>query len=114
MAKKDSRTKVHPDGTVQHDYIEHGSDEHAAFLGLRKAIKDDQAELIIEGWTLVDVSPYGVLGWPLATKRELLAQKVSELLTLPPEMQSEDPQAENFAPTMWRPHEPGDEVEGII
>jgi hypothetical protein len=115
MAKKSSRTRTLPSGETQFDYVEHGSDEHAAFLGIRKAEKGDVPELIIEGWTLVDLNPYGVFGWTKERKRELLAQKVSEFLTPPPEMQSEDPQAPHYAPPMWTPLAADEEpVSGII
>jgi hypothetical protein len=115
MTKKDSRTRTLPDGTVQYDYIAHGSDEHAQWLGIRKATKGDDPDLVIEGWTLVDISPYGVTGWQKDTKRALLAQKVSEFLTPPPEVQSEDRTAPGYAPTMWAPREPDESpVTGII
>ena len=115
MAKKNSRTRTLPNGETQYDYIAHGSDGHADFLGIRKATKDDDPDLIIEGWTLADISPYGVTGWQKDTKRALLAQRVSEFLTKPPEMQSEDPQADHYAPPMWSPRsEDESPVSGII
>jgi len=97
------------------DYIKHGSDEHAAHIGIRRSKKGDDPDLVIEGWTLVDVSPYGVTGWTKEAKREFLRQKVSGFLTKPPEVQSEDPQADFYAPTMWSPRDEDESpVSGII
>ena len=107
-------TKIHEDGTVQHDFISHGSDEHAAHIGIRRAKKGDDPDLVVEGWTLVDKNPYGVFGWTKERKRDILAQKVSGFLMKPPKIQSEDLRAPNYAPPMWMPHEPGEEVRGII
>ena len=89
--------------------IARGSDGHAAFLGLVKAKKDDEPQL--KGWTLADVTMWG----PSATAeflKRVLAQKVSELTTLPPEMQSEDSRLPNYAPTMWVPSE--EPVSGMV
>jgi hypothetical protein len=73
--------------------VKHGSDEHAALLGLKKADKDDGLQ--IDGWTLVDVTAFG----PQATEnyiREVLRQKVSELKAGPPEVPPN-------APEIWWP-----------
>lgn len=108
-------TKVHANGEVQLDYIEHGSDEHAAHIGIRKAKKGDDPELVIEGWTLVDPHPYGVFGWALEYRREHLRQKVSGFLTKPPTVQSDDPSAPNYAPAPWMPRELDESpVRGIV
>jgi hypothetical protein len=115
MAKKSSKTRTLPDGSQQHDYIEPGSPEHAAYLGIRKATKGDDPELVIEGYTLTDPYPLGVIGWSKEYRREWLRQKVSGLLTKPPEIQSEDRQAEHYAPPMWSPRtEDESPVTGII
>jgi len=62
--------------TTQADFVPHGSEVHAAILGLRKATSDDALER--EGWTLIDMTAFG----PQATEnylREVLRQKVSTL-----------------------------------
>ena len=91
------------------DYIAHGSDGHAAFLGLVKAEEGDEPQQ--DGWTLADITMYGPSARPEFLRR-VLAQKVSELTTLPPETQSEDPRLPNYAPTMWVPS--GEPVSGIV
>lgn len=91
------------------DYIKHGSDRHAAFLGLVKAQKDDEPQQ--DGWALADITMYGPSARPEYLRR-VLAQKVSELTTLPPEMQSDDPLAPNYAPPMWMPA--GEPVSGLV
>ena len=80
------------------DYVERGSDRHAAMLGLKKA-KDE--ELALEGWTLEDITQFG----PSATKEYLtrvLEQKVNELTSPVPPVQSRNQFEPHFAPTMWR------------
>jgi len=75
------------------DYIAHGSAEHAALLGLRKADKDDGIQH--DGWTLVDLTMFG----PQVTEtylREVIRQKVSEL-------KSPAPAVPENAPAMWVP-----------
>lgn len=95
--------------------IEHGSPEHAAHIGIRPAKKGDDPELVIEGYTLTDPNPFGVIGWALEAKREFLRQKVSGFLTKPPSVQSDDPLSPDFAPPLWLPREPDEEpVSGII
>jgi len=84
----------------QTDYIAHGSNEHAALLGLVKATKDD--ELQYKGWTLADFTMYGVAVTELFLK-QTLTQKVNELLTKPPKTQSTDPIKPHYAPKMWVP-----------
>jgi len=91
------------------DYIAHGSDGHAAFLGLIKAEKDDEPQR--DGWTLADITMYGPSVTPEYLRR-VLAQKVSELTTLPPVMQSDDPRLPNYAPPMWTPSD--EPVSGMV
>lgn len=82
------------------DYVEHGADRHAGLLGLRKAGKDDEPQL--DGWALVDITMYG----PNATDKflvQVLRQKVNELTSKPPKMQSMDPFAPHYAPPIWQP-----------
>lgn len=84
------------------DYVPHGSDRHASMLMLRKAEKHDDQDLVIDGWTLADLTAYG----PNATDRFLknvLAGKVKELNAAPETPQSEDPFAPNYAPPMFDP-----------
>lgn len=82
------------------DYIAHGSDEHAAFLGLREVKKDADVTPYAEApngkyYTLMDKTIFGT-----AVRSEFLQafleQRVNELQapTVPPE-----------APPMWRPTE---------
>jgi hypothetical protein len=100
------------DNPVEHsDYIEHGSEAHANFLGLRLATSDDNATLIVKdkkgrGWVLVDMTMFG----PSATEaylHEVCRQKVAEVdAGAPPTLQSEDPRKPNYAPPLWQPPEP--------
>jgi len=77
MATKDTQHNA--------DYVPHGSPDHAAILGLRKATGEDALER--DGWTLIDMTAFG----PQATEaylREVLRQKVATLKagvpTIPP------------------------------
>ena len=82
------------------DYVEHGSDRHAGLLGLRKAEKDDEPQL--DGWALTDLTMWG----PTATDKflmQMLRQKVNELTSKPPVMQSKDPFLPHYAQPIWRP-----------
>ncbi len=82
------------------DYVEHGSDQHAGLLGLRKAAKSEKPQ--VEGWTFEDITQFG----PTASVEYLaisLRQKVAELTTPIPKTQSVDPRKAGFAPTMWDP-----------
>jgi len=106
------------------DYIEHGSDRHAAWLGLRKATPEEQKSkeqkdedgkgqvaLVVDGWTLQDITAFGVT----ADKDFLLAvlrQKVSQLTSPVPSYQTIDKNAPDYAPPMWRPQ--GFPVTGIV
>ena len=91
------------------DYIPHGSDRHAAHLGLVKAKEGDEPQQ--DGWTLADITMYGPSARPEYLRR-VLAQYVSELTTLPPEVQSDDPRAPNYAPPMWVPSD--EPVSGMV
>jgi hypothetical protein len=103
MAKKaSSRIKDHPDGLHQTDYVEPGSEEHAAILGLRAA-QDGDAYMREDAqgrkWTLVDATAFG----PQVTEayiREVLRQKVSNLDAPQLEIQSDDPFAPGYAPPL--------------
>jgi len=84
------------------DYVERGSDRHAAMLGLKKAVDGDIAA---DGWTLEDITQFG----PQATDKFLetyLRQRVNELTSKIPPVQSENPFEPNFAPVMWRKGNP--------
>jgi hypothetical protein len=103
MAKKtSSRIKDHPNGLHQTDYVEHGSEQHAAIIGLRLAGGEDtyvREDSQGRKWTLVDVTAFG----PQVTEayiREVLRQKVSTLDAPPLEVQSDDPFAPNYAPPL--------------
>lgn len=85
---------------VQTDFVERGSDRHAAMLQLKKAESFDKPQL--DGWALEDIVSYG----PTVSTEYLeqsLRQKVSELSSSFHKMQSTDPLAPNFAQTLWRP-----------
>jgi len=76
------------------DYIAHGSDKHAALLGL---VKDEAGE-----WALGDTTVFG----PQVTEKylaEVLRQKISVLSTSPPAVQSLDRRQPNYAPPMFVP-----------
>jgi len=96
-----ARTRVRkpgPGGNL--DYVPHGSDQHAGLLGLKKAGKDDAPQL--DEWAHADITMWGVT----ATEKflmEKLRQKVSELHSESPKVQSEDPMAPHFAPAIWKP-----------
>ena len=92
---------VQYDPAEQADYVERGSDEHAAMLGLRKATEED-GEFVIDGWALDGMTNYP----PSVTKEWLLntlRQKINELTSEVPETQSVDPRKPGFAPIMWDP-----------
>ena len=79
------------------DYIAHGSEGHAAILGL---IPDKAAP---DGYRLADPTAFG----PQATQSyidEVLRQKVTTLKAgAPPMPQSIDPRKPNYAPAMFVP-----------
>jgi len=82
------------------DYIERGSDRHAAFLGLVKAEEDDEPQY--EGYALGDLTLYGPSARP-EFLRTTLKQKVNELNTPMPEIQSENPSQPHYHPPIWEP-----------
>jgi hypothetical protein len=86
---------------IRGDFVPHGSDKHAAMIGIRKATEDD--ELIYKGWALVDMTAFG----PQTTMtylKEVLRQKVSVIeAKSPPIPQSEDQYEPNYAPPMFNP-----------
>jgi hypothetical protein len=86
---------------AQTDYVEPGSDRHAAMLGLREATSED-GKLIIDGWTLDDITSFPPSTTPEYLMR-MLRQKVNELTATAFETQSRSPLEPGFAPTMWRP-----------
>jgi hypothetical protein len=83
--------------TRNKDYVEHGSERHAALLGLRKAESDD--ELSRDGWTLSDITNYPPETTEIWLKR-LLRSLVNELASEPPKYQSSDPGAPFYAPEL--------------
>ena len=93
--------KTNQDDGAQTDFVKHGSERHAAILGLRKATDADDLQL--EGFTLLDMTAFG----PQVTEaylKEVLRQKVSELNSgAPPEPQSDDPRKPNYHPPIWNP-----------
>ena len=91
------------------DFIPHGSERHAAFLGLRKAEKGE--ELQHEGYALRDLTLFGVGVRPMFLK-SILQQKVSQLLAEFPQTQSDSPMLPHFAPPMWVPDDIP--VSGIV
>jgi len=91
------------------DYVAHGSDRHAAHLGLVKAAKEDVPQM--DGWALADITMWG----PSATPEflmQILKQKINELTIAPIVPQSDDPLAPNYAPPMWTPY--GGPVSGTV
>jgi hypothetical protein len=97
MARKRER-KPGPAGNL--DYVPHGSDQHAGLLGLKKAGQDDEPQL--DGWALEDMTMWG----PNATDKflmQMLKQKVNELKSKAPKIQSENPMAPHYAPPIWKP-----------
>lgn len=95
MAKRPITRKPGPAGNL--DYVEPGSDRHAAMLGLKKA--DEYDNPTQDGWALQDVTAYGPAARP-EFLAQTLRQKVSELTSGPYKPQSEDPFAPNYAPPL--------------
>lgn len=81
------------------DYVEHGSEKHAALLGL---IPDPKSP---SKYRLADGTAFG----PQATQAyldEVLRQKISTLESGPPAYpQTEDPTKPSYAPPLWVPVE---------
>jgi len=97
MARKQVR-KPGPAGNW--DYIEHGSDQHAALLGLKEAEEGDSPSF--DGWALADVTTWG----PNATEMflmNMLKSKVGELKSESPKYQSTDQHAADYLPPHWQP-----------
>ena len=103
------------------DYIEHGSERHVAFLGLRKATEAEAAQaekreaaneigLVYEGYVLQDITAFGVTA-EAAMLKAILMQKVHQLAPMPTP-QSDDPLAPNYAPRLWVPS--GIPVSGVV
>jgi len=92
------------------DYIPHGSELHAAYLGLRRATEADAKEDQVDGWALQDLTAFGVTADPHIL-HAILTQKVNELKG-PPKPQDQDQTAPNYAPPMWLPQ--GMRVAGIV
>ena len=91
------------------DYVAHGSDRHAALLGLVKATEGDEPQW--EGWALADLTMYGPAARP-EFLLQTLKQKVNELTAPPLVVQSEDPFAPHYAPPLWTPA--GEPVSGMV
>lgn len=80
----ETRTIEGPGGKtmIQTDYVEPGSDEHAAALGLRKWRENDAPELKIDGWTFADITElvrYSASAMSMQIARGILEQRVAEL-----------------------------------
>lgn len=110
MAKKHSRIKDPPDGLHQTDFIEHGSEDHAGILGLEPCDKNDSTPYKRQDkqgcwWRLADPYGYAGIGAEPEYIQEVLRQKISELDSSMPEIQSDDPFAPGYAPPMYVPPE---------
>lgn len=84
------------------NYVEHGSAEHAALLGLLRCNDDDPDGF--DGWKLADATAWGAAARPdflLA----VLRQRVNELKTIPPSPQSLNRKDPHYAVEMWVPPE---------
>ena len=103
------------------DYIEHGSERHVAFLGLREATAAEVAQaekkeaaneigLVYKGYVLQDITAFGVTA-EAAMLKAILMQKVHQLTPMPTP-QSDDPNAPNYAPSLWVPS--GIPVSGTV
>jgi len=94
-----------PDTTKQHDYVEHGSAQHAQIIGLIEARPEDDTSGYItfkspqsgRTWRLHDeVTPFMQHANPRQVAELVLRQKVSEL-------DAGQPQVPEGAPSMWQP-----------
>ena len=92
---------------LNRDYVERGSDRHAAVLGL---LPDPESPL---KWKLADPTLAGPNA-PEAYLREVLRQKISDLTAAMPEIQSDDPWEPGYAQPMWMPVREEDAVQGIV
>jgi len=67
--------------------------------------KAENGDIAVDGWALEDVTMFG----PQVTDKFLeayLRQRVNELTSEAPEIQSTDPFAPHFAPTLWKKGNP--------
>ena len=78
--------------TPRSDFVKHGSDRHAALLGLKKSEKDDKFQH--GGWTLEDVTQFG----PTAREDYILAQLQQRVREL-----QATPEVPANAPAAWQP-----------
>jgi len=85
---------------TQYDAVAFGSETHARLLGLRKEVDGDP--FTHEGWALENPTQYGASAEPWFIKQKL-AERVSELTTPMPVLQSEDRWEDNYAPPMFDP-----------
>ena len=83
--------------------VPHGSEEHAALLGL---VKEGTA------YELADPTPYIQLDPTGRLESIITRQRVAELTTGFPKLQSDDPRKPNYAPPLWLPNE--ELAEGIV
>jgi len=103
VKRQETRREVGPAGNT--DYIEPGSDRHAAILQLKEAGEHDTYRLADSkgrAWALVDATTFG----PQVTEaylKEVLRQRVTELETAQLPIQSSDPFAPGYAPRMIIP-----------
>jgi len=96
--QKDDAIELGPAGNP--DFIAHGSNEHAALLGLARVENGWQGPQL-EGWKLIDPM-FTELDSDRITER-VLQQRVNELTAPIPQTQSRDRRAPGFAPTLWDP-----------
>ena len=89
--------------------IKHGSEAHAALLGLRKATGDDKIQH--EGWAFADLTQFG-FNFRDEVVMDFLRQRVSELTTPPQMPQDEDPTKPNYLQPMWTPERAAREMQG--
>lgn len=103
--------------TERADYIEVGSERHVAWLGLREATSQEiavaekreaanEVGLVYEShdgtaYVLQDITAFGITV-EAAVLKAILMQKVHELAPTPA-LQSDDPTAPNYAPSIWVP-----------
>lgn len=74
------------------DFVQHGSEQHAQLLGLRKAVKEDTLQY--HSWTLQDFTIFG----PNAREEFIKAQLISKVNEL-----ENPPTVPTGAPPMWTP-----------
>jgi len=79
------------------DYVERGSAGHAAILGLERA--EDTDDHTLDGWRLADRFSFG---FNEDYQGEVLRQRVSDLTSEMPKLQSDSRRDPFYAPKMWR------------